>query len=149
MGIVKLALEWIKANRVMLINSGSLIGTTAVTSGLGFAYWWIAARRYAPGAVGLASPTVSAMLLLGSIAMLGLGTLLITELPRQPGLEVSLISTGLIVVGGAGGVIGALFAIFAPYISTQFAPLQASVLDIAVFAAGVSLMVATTVLDQG
>src|SRR5579864_3579031 len=98
MGVVKAAFQWIKANRVMLINAGSLIGTTAVTSGLGFVYWWVAARQYAPEAVGLASATVSTMLLLGSISMLGLGTLLITELPRQPGREVSLISTGFIVV---------------------------------------------------
>ena len=147
-GVVKAAFQWIKANRVMLINTGSLIGTTAVTSGLGFAYWWVAARQYTPEAIGLASATVSTMMLLGSIGMLGLGTLLITELPRQPGEEVSLISTGFVVAGGVGGVIGILFAFFAPYISTQFAPLRASALDIVVFAVGVGLLAATTVLDQ-
>src|SRR5258708_8778317 len=145
---MKAALRWIKANRVMLINTGSLVGTTAVTSGLGFAYWWVAARQYTPEALGGASATVSTMMLLGAIGMLGLGTLLITELPRQSGQEVSLIITGLVVVGGVGGVIGVLFAIFAPYISVQFAPLRASVLDIVVFAVGVGLSAATLALDQ-
>jgi O-antigen/teichoic acid export membrane protein len=148
MSVVKAAFQWIKANRVMLINSGSLIGTTLVTSALGFAYWWVAARQYSPEAVGLASAIVSTMILLGGIGMFGLGTLLITELPRQPGEEVSLISTGFIVAGGIGGAIGVLFAIFAPYISVQFAPLRASVLNTVVFAVGVGLMAATTVLDQ-
>lgn len=148
MGIVKAALPWIKANRVMLINTGSLVATTGVTSSLGFAYWWVAARQYTPEAVGLASANISAMMLLGGIGMLGLGTLLITELPRQPGQEVSLISTSLIMVGVVGGIIGALFAIFAPDISAQFAPLRASVLDIVAFAVGISLSAATSVLDQ-
>ena len=132
----------------MLINTTSLVGTTAVTSGLGFAYWWAAARLYTPEAVGLASANVSTMMLLGGIGMCGFGTLLITELPRQPGREVSLISTGLVIVGVAAGGIGALFAIFAPTIFAQFAPLRASVLDIVAFAMGVSLMAATAVLDQ-
>src|SRR6266487_206768 len=148
MWIVKAAFRGIKANRVMLINTGSLVGTTAVTSGLGFAYWWVAAHQYTPEAVGLASANVSVMMLLGGIGMFGWGTLLITELSRQPGREVPLISTSLVVVGIIGGIIGALFAIFAPDISAQFASLRASVLDIVAFAVGVSLTAVTAILDQ-
>ncbi len=51
--------EWIKTNIVMLVNTGSLIGTTAVTSVLGFGYWWVAARWFSPQAVGLGSATIS------------------------------------------------------------------------------------------
>ena len=36
-GVMKTVLCWIKANMVMLSNAWSLVGTTAVTSGLGFA----------------------------------------------------------------------------------------------------------------
>lgn len=139
---------WIQANRVMLVNTGSLIGATAVTSGLGFVYWWVAARHYAPEAVGLASASISTMMLLGSIGVFGLGTLLITELPRQPEQSVSLISSSLVVVSGLGGILGALFALFAPYLSAQFEPLRASIFDIVSFAAGVSLTSASLVLDQ-
>ncbi len=132
----------------MLVNSGSLVGTTVITSALGFAYWWLAARQFPPEAVGIASASVSTMLLLGSFCMLGLGTLLITELPRQPGREVSLISTALVVVGVAGAGIGVLFAVVAPYASVEFNPLKASATNIVVFAAGVSLTAITLVLDQ-
>ena len=67
------------------MNAGSLIGTTAVTSGLGFAFWWLAARMFSTEAVGLASAIISTMTLLGSASILGLGTLLIAELPKQRG----------------------------------------------------------------
>jgi O-antigen/teichoic acid export membrane protein len=147
-GIMGTAIRWIQSNRVMLINTGSLVGTTAVTSGLGFIYWWAAARQYTPDAVGLASAIISMMMLLGGVGMLGLGTLLITELPRQPGREVQLISTGLVVVGGVGGVIGLIFAFAAPYISPQLGPLGTSALSMLAFAGGVSLSAATAVLDQ-
>lgn len=139
--------EWLKANSVMLINASSLIGTTAVTSTLGFVYWWVAARRFPPAAVGIASASISAMTLLGSICILGLGTLLITELPRQSDKAESLISTALIVVGGIGGCVGVVFAVIASYLLPGFKPLGANVLNMLVFASGVSLSSITLVLD--
>ncbi len=137
-----------KRNSVILINAGSLVGTTLITSGLGFAYWLVAARQFSPEIVGLASAAISAMLLLGNVCILGLGTLLIGELPRQPGKEASLISGALILVGGLGGGVGILFAVVSPAISTDFQALRASVQDIALFAAGVALTAITLVLDQ-
>ena len=82
-----LLFHWIKTNRIMLINSASLICTTVVTSSLGFVYWWLAAQLFSPEAVGLASAAISAMTLLATISIFGLGTMLIGELPRQPGKE--------------------------------------------------------------
>ncbi len=132
----------------MLTNTLSLVGTTVVTSGTGFAYWWVAARQYTPEGVGLASAAVSTMMLLGSISMLGLGTLLITELPRQPKNQVSLISTGVAIVGIVGVLIGVGFACLAPLFSAQFAPLRASILDVLLMGLGVGFTAATSVLDQ-
>lgn len=132
----------------MIVNAGSLVGTTAVTSGLGFAYWWFAARTFPPETVGFASAAISAMMLLGTVCILGLGTLLVGELPRHPGREVALISAALIVVGGLGGVIGILFACAAPFISSNLHVLGASVQVVALFATGVSLTAITLVLDQ-
>src|SRR5947209_7050810 len=143
-----LLFQWIKTNRIMLINSGSLIGTTFITSALGFVYWWLAARMFSPEAVGLASAAVSAMMLLATISLLGLGTLLIGELPRQPGKERSLISTMLIVVGVAGGIAGVGFVILTTLVSQDLQSLKSSPASIAIFAAGVSLTSVTLVLDQ-
>lgn len=140
--------HWDRNNNTILINAGSLIGTTAVTSGLGFAFWWLAARIFSTEAVGLASATISTMTLLGSFSILGLGTLLMGELPKQRGNESSLISTALIVVGVVGLCLGIGFAVVAPYLSTAFQELGANLSNIILFAVGVSLTAITLVLDQ-
>ena|GEM_PF-420618 len=146
--MIALLFQWIKANRVMLVNAGSLIGTTLVTGVLGFAYWLIADRQFRPDTVGLASASVSAMMLLGPLCVLGLGTLLIGELPRQPDKQASLISAALILVSVVGGIAGILFALIAPMVSSAFLPLRESVGSVLIFASGVSLASLTIVLDQ-
>ena len=89
----KRLLQWFTANKAIFLNTGSLIGTWGVTSGLGFVYWWLAAREFSPQDVGIGSASISAMTLIGTFCLMGLGTLLITELPRQPERAGSLIST--------------------------------------------------------
>lgn len=146
--MVKRIIWWIQKNKVLLINAGSLIGSTGVTSLLGFVYWWFAARRNSPEVVGFASAAISAMTLLGTFSMLGLGTLLIGELPRQHGKEAPLISAALILVGGIGGCVGIAYALTAPYLSTDFRVLGTNIENTALFATGVSLTAITLVLDQ-
>ena len=142
------ALQWARVNSIILLNAGSLVGTTAVTSLLSFIYWWLAARAFPPEAVGLASAAISAMTLLGSLAIVGLGTLLLGELPLQRGREGSLISTALMLVAGIGGLLGFAFAVVAPYVSSGFQPLGASTGSSGLFALGVSLTAITLVLDD-
>jgi O-antigen/teichoic acid export membrane protein len=146
---VKTVLQrWITKHSILLANAGSLFGTTVVTSGLGFVYWWAAARLFSPAAVGLSSAAISAMTLLGTGCILGLGTLLVGELPRQPGREASLISAALLLVAGLGGCSGVILAVAAPFISRDLAPLSVNIEAIALFAVGVSLTAITIVLDQ-
>ncbi len=139
---------WVKTNRVMLTNTASLVCTSLITSALGFMYWWLAARLFSPEAVGLASAAISAMALLATISLLGFGSLLIGELPRRPGKERPLISTAMLLVGGAGGLAGIVFAMFAPLVSKDLQSLRASPGGVALFASGVSLAAVTFVLDQ-
>jgi O-antigen/teichoic acid export membrane protein len=132
----------------MLINAGSLFGTTVVTSVLGFVYWWVAARRFTPEAVGVGSAAISSMTLLGLFCMLGLGTVLVTEIPRQPKQALSLTSTSLMVVFIAGGLAGLLFATVAPLFSHEFSSLNADIFEVLLFALGVGLTSVSLVLDQ-
>ncbi len=141
-------LQWMKTNKVLLFNALSLVSSTTVTASLGFVYWWVAARQYTPALVGLSSAMISAMTLLGTICMLGLGTLLISELPKHKNAELALINTALLVVAGVGGAIGLLFALLAPFISANFLPLRASLSSVLLFALGVSLTSVTLVFDQ-
>jgi O-antigen/teichoic acid export membrane protein len=138
----------IRKNSVLLKNATSLVGTIAVTSGLGFIYWWTAARLFSPYEVGLGSAAVAAMSLLGTLSSLGAGWMLIGELSRRARQGGTLISATLYLVFAVGAVTGAVFAFIAPTISHNFVALRAGVLSIALFALGVGLMAVTLVLDQ-
>jgi O-antigen/teichoic acid export membrane protein len=135
-------------NWTILTNASSLVGTNAVTSGLGFIYWWAAARMFPPEAVGLASAAISVMMLLGTVSVLGFGTLLIGELPRPSHQKASLIITALLLVGMVGGGLGLLFALVSPWISIDLQALAQSSESVVLFALGVSLTAITLVLDQ-
>lgn len=139
---------WLNANRALFVNAGSLVGTTVVTSALGFVYWWLAARLFPPEAVGFASSAISAMMLLGAVGMLGLGTLLIGELPRNPGKAGSMIVAALVLAGAASAVLGILYAVAAPGLSPELAGLSISAANIFFFAAGVVLTAVTLIVDQ-
>ncbi len=73
---------WVRRFGDVLGPSASLIGTTVVTSALGFAYWWAAARLAPIHQVGAATAVISTMILLGTIGMFGFGTMLIAEAGR-------------------------------------------------------------------
>lgn len=136
------------ANLSILTGASSLVGTTAVTSILGFAYWWLAARQFPAQAVGLASASISAMLLLGTLGALGFGTLLIRELPRRRDQAFPFVLAALTVTGATGAALGGAFACIVPLLSEEFAPLSANPGTVALFAVGVGLTSATIVLDQ-
>src|SRR5690349_12709444 len=140
--------RWLSTNRVTLTNAASVMSSQVLTSAVGFVYWWLAARQYSPAAVGLASAAISAMMLLGTASMLGLGTLLIGELPRQPRHAPPLLAAALYTAAGTGAVAGLLFAILAPWLSPDLASLGGSVGVLILFALGVSLTAVTLVLDQ-
>jgi O-antigen/teichoic acid export membrane protein len=124
------------------------MGAMAINAALGFAYWWLAARLFSPTAVGLASAAVSAMMLLGNAGMLGLGTLLLGELPRRPGREGELIGVGLSVAAVAGAALGVIFALASPLIAGELGVLAGSIGNIALFALGAGLTAVSLVLDQ-
>lgn len=137
-----------RVNRAILANGGSLIGTQLVTSGLGFIFWLLAARWFSPAAVGFAAASISAMTLLGAFGMLGLGTLLMGELPRRRHLHGPLITTALLTAGVVGGGLGLVFTAIAPHISHDFAPLFAGIPAASLFTLGVGLGAISLVLDS-
>jgi len=132
---------------VILTNAASLIGTFGVTSGLGFAFWWVAAQLFAQEQVGLASALVSAMLLLGTLGMLGLGTLMIGELRRRRAIALSLVLGALLIAGTTAGGLGLGFALVTSHISQEFAVLV-NAGNTLLFVAGVAITGSMLVLDQ-
>jgi O-antigen/teichoic acid export membrane protein len=103
---------------------------------------------YTPQLVGLSSAAISAMMLLGTISKVGLDTMLVGELPRNPQSRGTLISTALLVTGGVGTILGILFAYGTPFISPELTPLSKSITISLLFSIGVGLTSITLVVDQ-
>jgi O-antigen/teichoic acid export membrane protein len=131
----------------LLSNVASLAATTGVTSGLGFVYWAVAARLFSVQDVGYGSAAISAMTLLGTVGMLGLGTLLIGEIPRResPG---GLVLAALLFSTIASLVLGVAFAVVAPVISSRFFDIGGNFIRACLFSTGVAVTALTLVLDQ-
>jgi O-antigen/teichoic acid export membrane protein len=131
----------------LLGGASSLAATTAVVSVLGFAYWALAARLFSQRAVGYGSAAVSAMTLLGTVGMLGLGTVLIGELPRRSP-RAGLLSAALLTSGFGSLVLGLGFAVLSPHFSARFGDITGTLGQAGLFAVGVMLTGGTLVLDQ-
>jgi O-antigen/teichoic acid export membrane protein len=136
-----------RRHRDLLSNAGSLLGTTAVTSGLGFAFWTFAARELSQQAVGYGSAAVSAMTLLGTIGVFGLGTVLIGELPRR-NPRAGLVSAALLVCGIGSLLLALGFVVIAPLVSKRFGNIVGEPVEVVAFVSGVVLTAVTVVFDQ-
>ncbi|MGB7587665.1 MAG: MATE family efflux transporter [Solirubrobacterales bacterium] len=138
----------ISFNRSLLVNAGSMMGTALATSGLGVIFWLVAAHYFSQSAVGIASASTSAMTLLGFFATLGLGTLLMGELPRRTQGHRPMVNAAFAVTAATGSVLGLAFALIVPQLSDNLTALHANVASTAFFAVGVGLTAAVLVLDQ-
>lgn len=135
-------------HRTLLTNAGSLVATWIVTSALGALFWVVAARAFPQDSVGLASAAVAAMTLLGTLATLGLNTLAMAEVARNPANARAVISSSLLATLASGLVLGLVFAACAPLISDELDPIGGTVPAILVFGIGVGVTAAAYVLDQ-
>jgi O-antigen/teichoic acid export membrane protein len=131
----------------IVTTSASLVGSVVTTAGLGLVYWWAAALMFTQTSVGFASASVSAMMLLGTVAGVGLGTLLINEMPRHPERELGLIATALLIAATVGAVLGAAFSLISALLSPDFAPLGESPQTVGLFACGAGITAALLVMD--
>ncbi|MDQ2781819.1 MAG: hypothetical protein M3Y26_04695 [Actinomycetota bacterium] len=137
--------------RRVAVISASLVGTYALTSVLGLAFWLLAARQFSLSAVGVGGAAVSMMTLLATFGTSGLGTLLISRLPHTAqGNRRVLTRTALTVAGGVALVL----AFVVPFVAISVlhvgnleeiagGPGRASL-----FAVGTGLMAVAIVVDQ-
>jgi O-antigen/teichoic acid export membrane protein len=131
----------------LIYNAGSLFGATLLTAALGALYWALAARFFTPGAVGVAAAAISAMVLAGQVSTVGLGTVLMGELPHHRGSERSLIYSGVGVAAAVGLAVGvAAIAIAGTFIPELDA--MRDLLGVLLFGAGAAVTAAGIVLDQ-
>jgi O-antigen/teichoic acid export membrane protein len=136
-----------RRHRDLLGNAMTLVATTGVTAVLGFAYWAVAARIFSQRAVGYGSAAISAMTLIGTIGMLGMGTVLIGELPRRTHRG-GLVSAALVAAAVGSLILGLAFTVLAPHISGRFGYVSGTLGQGALFVAGVVLTAVSLVFDQ-
>ncbi|WP_264778193.1 lipopolysaccharide biosynthesis protein [Deinococcus aetherius] len=134
----------------LIANAVSLVATSAVTSGLGFGFWWLAARVLPAEGVGLGSAAVSAMMLVATLSMLGLGTLLISELPgaRERADAAGLMSAALLSAAVAAALLAVACGLALPHAAPSFAWIARDPASLALFVLGVVVSAVTLVFDQ-
>ena len=131
----------------VLKNAGSLMATTGVSSVMGFAYWAVAARLFSQRVVGYGAATVSAVSLLGTIGMFGLGTVLLGELPRRTHRG-RLVAAALLASGLGSLAHGLGFAVVASNLNTRFALIAGSPARALLIAFSVMLTAVALVFDH-
>jgi O-antigen/teichoic acid export membrane protein len=143
------SLPWLSESiRFVARSSASLYVTTVVTSALGFAFWSIAAHLLPPTQVGDASAVVSAMQLLAVVCVLGLNTLIISEVSAHPNRTPTLVATaGLvaIAVGAFGGLVSALVL---RSTSEAYMAIFATTWAVPIFVVGVAATTLALVVDD-
>jgi O-antigen/teichoic acid export membrane protein len=137
----------LQRNQDLLRNAGSLVATTGLTSVFGFAYWIYAARVFPQEAVGYGSAAISAMTLLGTIGMFGIGTMLIGELPRRESRG-GLLMAGLIVSFIGSLILGTGFALVSLAFGSHFVEIAGTFGRIVIFSFGVAVTGVTLVFDD-
>lgn len=128
-------------------NSGYIMATTIVNSGLGFLFWTLAAHIYSTATVGLAAAVISAMVVTSLACTFGTDATLIQSLPtRTAGADWSLTLNSSLVLATLTSLVGAVAAgVLIPELAHSFAPV-AGVYAIA-FVIGTITWTITTVLD--
>lgn len=137
----------LRRNQELLRNAGSLAATTGVTSVFGFGYWIYAARVFPPDAVGYGSAAISAMTLLGTVGMFGIGTMLIGELPRRKSRG-ELMMAGIIASFAGSLILGTGFALISLAFGKHFLEIAGTLGRMAIFSLGVAVTGATLVFDE-
>jgi O-antigen/teichoic acid export membrane protein len=102
-----------RAAREVLISSVSLIVGKVAVMGFGFLAWVVAARLYPVAEFGLASGAVAAVTLCAQLALLGIGSAIITLLPVHEARSSRLLDVAITVLSLTSLVAGLGFLLFA------------------------------------
>lgn len=132
----------------LLFNAGAMMGSTVATAGLGFLFWWVAARALPAEAVGIASSAIATMGFLALAGDLGLGTLLIGQMPRHARCAPALVSAAFWVAALGSALLGLGHVLVAGWLVPAEAQFARTPLDTAVFVLGVAVTGLVLVLDQ-
>ena len=138
------------AGRSLLRNAVYIMLTTGVNSGLGYLFWLVVARTYAPHEVGVASALIAAMTVVAALADLGTSTALIQRLPsRRAGADWSRTLTASIATASVAGVAFGIVAatVILPSLSHSLSVVDSSAAYLLLFTGGVAIWSLSVVSD--
>jgi O-antigen/teichoic acid export membrane protein len=147
-------LEWLLTEAraigrgTLVRNAASLYGSTIVTSLLGFIYWFVAARLVPARAVGIASAVQAAAQFLSIFCVVGLSTLLISELSQDKTRARSLMLTAATGVGAVALVVATGVGLVLERFSSAFHHAFSGPVGILIFALLSALTTILLVLDD-
>jgi O-antigen/teichoic acid export membrane protein len=139
-------------NQDLLRNAGSLAATTGMTSIFGFVFSIVAVKMFTTQEVGWGNTAINEMQLFGTIGMLGLGTMLIGELPKRHSHRGGLFAASLATSAVASALLGLIFAaIVGLYFSDphHLPGIGGTPGQVLLFVLGTCLTGATLVFDEG
>src|ERR1700761_4697318 len=139
-------------NQDLLRNAGSLAATTGLTSIFGFVFSIVAVKMFTTQEVGWGNTAINEMQLFGTIGMLGLGTMLIGELPKRKTERGGLFAASLATSGIASALLGLIFAVIVGlYFSDahHLPGIGGTPGQVLLFVVGTCLTGATLVFDEG
>ena len=139
---------WLTGQRALLGTTMSLLATTMLTTVLGLAFWWVAARLLPLSQVGYGSAAVSALTLVGTFGMAGMNTVLIGYLARRPRHANGVLTAAMYACGLISALLASGFWLVAAVLLPRAAPYLHSGTAAVAFIAGSALTGATLVLDQ-
>lgn len=130
-------------------NSAWIMLTIVVTSLLGYAYWLLAARLFAPAQIGLANGLVSLMTITAIVANLGTAPALVHRLPeRRTVQEWSQTLSASLLAGAIIGVLaGTVVLAGLPVLSGTLASARSDPEFCVLFVIGTAACICSTVLD--
>ena len=129
-------------------NAASLYGATIVTSIFGFAYWFVAAHLAPATAVGTASAVQSAAVFFAIFCVLGVSTLVLSELAIDRSVARTLLLTAMALVGVFSAIVAVGGGIVLRLGSHSLRPGLATPFELIVFAALVAFSTVTLVADD-
>ena len=132
----------------LIRNAASLYGTTIVTNALGFFYWFIAARLVSAEAVGIASAIQSAAQLLSVVCVVGLSTLLISELSHDKSQARNLMLSASVFSFGIACIATVIVSLVIRVFKTNLTLGVESVLAISIFVVLAALTTVLAILDD-
>jgi len=102
-----------RASLAVTLSALALVAAKVGTMGFGFLAWIVAARLYPAQEVGLASGAVSAVTLCAQVALVGVGSAVITLLPAHQDQPARLVDTSVSLLTLSGALAALLFLLFA------------------------------------